>query len=69
VLLIIINYIIKIFIILFGFILLTGVFLPDIAKTEITPVIGVIFIFWGVYRIYIYNSKLKRYRNDSDEED
>ncbi len=64
-LLIIINYIVKIITILIGIIFLTGLFLPDrFAAEPMMKVLGIILIVWGVYRTIVYRIQLRRYKND-----
>jgi len=66
--LIILNYFIKGLTILLGLVFLTGLFLPDNMSTEpMLKVMGVILIVWGIYRIFIYRSQLKRYKRYEKE--
>jgi hypothetical protein len=67
----IINYIIRIFFIIFGFILATGIFPPaESGEREMFQVLGVVFIIWGLYRSITFYTYSKRYRKDiSDEEE
>ena len=69
-LLIIINYIVKIFTIIIGLIFLTGLFLPDrLAAEPMMKVLGIILIVWGVYRTIVYRIQLRRFRDyEKDDE-
>ena len=68
-LLIIINYIVKIFTIFIGFILLTGLFLPDrVAAQPMIQVMGAILIVWGIYRTIVYRIQLRRYKSDENDD-
>lgn len=66
----IVNYAIKICIILIGILLLFGVFTPKNGDTTFTNVMGVIFILFGIYRIILYRMKTQQYdfSPDSDNE-
>lgn len=69
-LLIIINYIVKILTVLIGIMLLTGIFLPDrVANQSMLKVMGVILIIWGIYRIIVYRIQLRRYRFDEKDDE
>ena len=68
--LIIINYIVKIFTVLIGFIFVTGLFLPErVANQPMLKVMGVILIIWGVYRTIVYRIQLRRYRTDEKDDE
>ncbi len=65
--LIIINYAVKILTIAIGIILLTGLFLPNMGPNAgMVKAMGVILIIWGVYRLIMYRITLNRYRNDDE---
>ena len=67
----IVNYAIKIFFIILGILLLSGVILPNYPDKFYMRLIGGIFLLWGTYRVITYYFFLKRYRKkeeDNDEE-
>ena len=61
----IINYIVKIFIIIMGFVFLSGVVVPPSGEASLYRVMGVVFILFGIYRIVIYKRKIKRNENET----
>ena len=66
-LLIIINYAVKILTIIIGIILLTGLFLPPMGgNAGMVKAMGVVLIIWGVYRLIMYRITLNRYKNDDE---
>ncbi|MCX7736206.1 MAG: hypothetical protein N2319_05795 [Candidatus Kapabacteria bacterium] len=72
-LLIIINYTVRALIVILGIIFVTGILnsylsFPSDFKA-IMPMMGVIFILWGVYRLITYHSNLRRYRNNEDNDE
>lgn len=64
----IINYGVRAIIILIGILLLSGIIDPPEQDTSFIRIMGVIFILFGLYRIIIYHSQLKRYRRMDDKE-
>jgi hypothetical protein len=67
----IINYIIKIAIIIIGIIFISGIIPAPNSDTTMLRVMGGVFILFGVYRIVLYRMKYKEYNFDtkSDMED
>ena len=65
----IVNYCIKILIVLLGVLLASGVLFPSYPDKLLIRAMGVLFIFWGVYRIIVYTMNLKKYRRDENEEE
>lgn len=65
---IIINYAVRVVIVILGIILLTGAFAPENADLALYRVMGVVFILFGIYRIAMYHINLKRYRRENDDE-
>jgi Ca2+/Na+ antiporter len=63
----VLNYVVKIAIIIIGIIMLSGVIIPDNGDTTLYRIMGVVFILFGVYRIVMY--KTKRKERLQDEED
>ena len=63
----IINYAIRIIIIIVGILFICGVFTPY-DKSDIPTIIGIICILFGTYRLIIYKIKSKRYEFYSDDE-
>jgi len=67
---IIVNYIVKILTILAGiFLLAGGLILPNMPKEPMLKIMGVILIIWGSYRLIIYRIQFKRYNNEEDSDD
>lgn len=71
---IIVNYAVRALIVIIGIIFVSGIlnqffsFRSDIQP--LIPIMGIIFILWGVYRLITYHSNLRRYRNyDEYDED
>ncbi len=63
----ILNYGIRILIIIIGILMLVGViYLPQPGNNSIIKVFGVIFILFGALRIYMYYSSTKRYKREND---
>ena len=66
----IINYSVRVIIIIVGILFLSGLIIPpDFDPTFIT-VVGIVFILFGLYRLITYHSHLQRYerqeRRDND---
>jgi nucleoside recognition membrane protein YjiH len=61
----ILNYGVKILIILIGIVLLSGFFKPDnlMVDSSVFRVMGVVFILYGIYRIIVYRNALRRYKH------
>ncbi len=57
----IINYAVKILIVVFGILILFGIILKTM-DTNMRIVFGIVFILFGIYRLTIYYSKEKKYR-------
>jgi len=56
----ILNYTLKILIIITGIIFLSGVIVPQNGDTTLYRVMGGVFILFGIYRIVIYRKKMKQ---------
>jgi arginine exporter protein ArgO len=65
----IINYSIRFLIIIIGVLLVSGLLSNPTWDTTFLRIMGIIFILFGVYRIIIYYSQVKRYNFDSQEDD
>jgi hypothetical protein len=69
----IVNYIVRISIIIIGIILVSGLITPQNGDTILFRVMGVIFILFGAYRIVLYRMKSKQYssyfENKSENDD
>lgn len=64
----IINYAIRGLIILIGIFLLSGAYNNDRMDASLLRVMGAIFILFGVYRIVLYRTQMKKY-NFSDRKE
>ena len=64
----IVNYIVRIFIIIIGLIFLLDI-IPSNNDTTPFRVMGAVFVLFGIYRIVLYRMKYKEYnfRNENDE--
>lgn len=67
----IINYVVRIIIILVGVLLVSGVISSPNWSSVFLRVMGGVFILFGIYRIFVYRAQVKKYRllNNDDEED
>lgn len=65
----IINYSIRVMIVVIGILLVTGVFSSPEWDVSFIRIMGIVFILFGGYRIIIYRSQLKRYRFEKEEEE
>lgn len=65
----IINYSIRFLIIIIGILLVSGLLSNPTWDTTFLRIMGIIFILFGVYRIIIYYSQVKRYNFDSQEDE
>lgn len=63
----IINYSIRLLIIIIGVLLVSGLLSNPTWDSSFLRIMGIIFILFGVYRIVIYYSQVKRYNFDSKE--
>lgn len=65
----IINYLIRALIILIGVFLVSGLLSNPSWDSTFLRIMGIVFILFGLYRIIIYYSQVKRYNFDSDEDE
>jgi predicted phage tail protein len=68
----IINYAVRIIIIILGLLLLSGVLVPrGMGAEQLTMlrVMGAVFILFGIYRLITYHSTRKRYNRRRDDDD
>lgn len=68
----ILNYSIRILVIVIGLALLSGIIKPESMMVEdyVFRVMGIVIVLFGIYRLISYRNALKRYNfsNKSDEE-
>ncbi len=66
----ILNYGVKVLIVVIGIILLSGFFKPEnvMVDDSVFRVMGAIFILYGIYRIIVYRNALRRYRHTENKE-
>lgn len=64
---VLINYIVRALILVLGIVLFFGIIKVPNADPYIMKVMGVIFILWGIFRIVIYNVKLKQNKEKEEE--
>lgn len=64
----IINYAVRILIVVIGILLLSGFILSEI-EPQFRITVGIVFILFGLYRISLLYSQEKRYKFMRDEED
>jgi len=66
--LIIVNYLVKILTILIGLVFVTGIFLPKSMQAEpMFKFLGAVLIAWGIYRTILYRTQLKRYKRNNED--
>ncbi len=74
----IINYAVRIVIIILGIIMVSGIITPPRENAEFFTIMGVVFILFGLYRLVLYRFKSQRYdfssgniisKDDEDEEE
>ena len=63
----IINYGIRILIILLGLLFVSGILMPEDFDPTMMRVFGVVFVLFGFYRLALYRAKKKRYNSIKDE--
>ncbi len=63
----IINYVVKISIVIIGIIFVIGVIPATKEDIVLFRVMGGVFILFGVYRIVLYKMKYKEYKFKNDE--
>lgn len=67
----IINYIVRIMIMLIGVILAFGLYIPRSQDNTMMRVLGVVLILWGIYRIVTYRTRynqMLRQQNEDNED-
>ena len=66
--LVIINYAVRILIIIIGLVFLSGLFIPaQFQDRHLMQVLGFIFVLWGVFRLITYINQRKKYKITADE--
>jgi len=65
----IINYGIRVLIILLGVVMVSGMLSNPNWDSTFIMIMGIVFILFGTYRIIIYYSQVKRYNFESEEEE
>ena len=63
----IINYGIRILIILLGLVFVSGYFMPEDSDPTMMRVFGIIFVLFGFYRLALYRAHKKRYSSKNDK--
>lgn len=58
----IINYSIRILIILLGLVFVSGLLMPEGSDPTMMRVFGVVFVLFGFYRLALYRANRKRYK-------
>lgn len=58
----IINYSIRIIIIILGIVILSGIFVPEGSDPTMMRIFGIVFILFGFYRLALYRANRKRYK-------
>ncbi len=65
----ILNYGVRLLIVVLGIAILLGYILPPNVESQIRWVFGIIFILFGIYRLSMYWTQEKRYKfMDEDDE-
>ena len=65
---IIINYLVRATILVLGILLVAGVFTPENTDGSMFQGMGAMFILFGIYRLAIYRTQLKKLKRESDED-
>lgn len=65
----IINYTVRMLIVIMGIIIASGLFLPQNADPTLFRLTGIILIVWGIFRIVTYRRKLKRYLKELEDDE
>lgn len=65
---IILNYAVRSIVIVLGVIMLSGLIVPANADPTLVRAMGGVFVLFGIYRIIVYYSNLKRYRKENTDE-
>ena len=63
----VINYGIRILIILLGLLFVSGYFMPEDSDPTMMRVFGAVFVLFGFYRLALYRANKKRYKSKNDE--
>lgn len=63
----VINYGIRILIILLGLLFVSGYFMPEDSDPTMMRVFGAIFVLFGFYRLALYRANKKRYSARNNE--
>jgi len=65
----ILNYGIRLLIILIGIVMLSGIMTPKKTDPTFLIVMGIIFILFGLYRLVSYHFALRRYKFNEEDDD
>lgn len=65
----IINYIVRILIVIAGIVFVSGLITPQDGDSTRFRVMGIVFILFGLYRIVMYRMKSKQYKFREEEEE
>lgn len=65
----IINYIIRILIVIIGLVFVLGIVKLDNLDTNATKMMGLVFVLFGLYRLsmFYFNEKREQYNSEDDE--
>lgn len=63
----IINYGIRIIIILLGVVFLSGFLVPEGSDPTMMRIFGLIFVLFGIYRLLLYRANKRKYNFKDDE--
>ncbi len=63
----VINYGIRILIILLGLLFVSGYIMPEDSDPTMMRVFGAVFVLFGFYRLALYRANKKRYKSKNDE--
>lgn len=63
----IINYSIRILIILLGLLFVSGYIMPEDSDPTMMRVFGAVFVLFGFYRLALYRANKKRYKSKNNE--
>jgi hypothetical protein len=63
----VINYSIRVLIILLGLLFVSGYIMPEDSDPTMMRVFGAVFVLFGFYRLALYRANKKRYKSKNNE--
>ena len=63
----VINYLVRILIMVIGIVFATGIFTPKSQDSSMMRVMGVVLILWGFYRLLTYRARVRQLERERNE--